>query len=145
MENAKKNLPNEQFCRETKFGLIMYNEIYDPAYVTHGNLPEVVNDCRNARQTCKMLGIPTENTIELKDASHDELTRIWNNLKDEIQALAKPMNGKTGILGFNPTGFGGGFEWDNIKEFAMNLEESFDHIDIDLNHEDQKTIEQCIK
>ena len=27
----------------------------------------------------------------------------------------------------------------------MNLEESFVHIDIDLNHEDQKKIDQCIK
>ena len=70
MENAKNHLPNEQFHQETKFGLIIYNEIYDPAYVTHGNLPEVVNDFRNAKQTVKMLGIPAENIIELKDASH---------------------------------------------------------------------------
>ena len=51
------------------------------------------------------------------------------------------MNGKTGILGSNPSLFANGFEWDNIKEFAMNLKESFDHIDIDLDREDQKTIE----
>ena len=54
------------------------------------------------------------------------------------------MNGKTGILGLNPFGFGGGFEWDNIKEFAMKQKEPFDHIDIDLDHEDQKKIEYCI-
>ena len=141
MENAKKHLPNEQFRQETKFGLILYNEIYDPTYVTHGNLPEVVNDCRNARQTCKMLGIPSDNTIELKDASHDQLTYVWNNLRDKIQALAKPMNGKTGILGSNPSLFANGFEWDNIKEFVMEQKEPFDHIDIDLDPEDQKNIE----
>ena len=55
------------------------------------------------------------------------------------------MNGKTGILGSNPSLFANGFEWDNIKEFVMKQNEPFDHIDIDLDLEDQKIIEKCIK
>ena len=51
------------------------------------------------------------------------------------------MNGKTGILGSNPSLFANGFEWDNIKEFVMKQKEPFDHIDIDLDPEDQKKIE----
>ena len=49
----------------------MCNEVYDRDYVTHGNLPEVVNDMRNAKQTAKMMGIPLENTVILQNASHE--------------------------------------------------------------------------
>ena len=133
-------MPNEQFQRDTKFGLIMCNETYDPEYVIHGNLPEVVNDFRNAKQTAKMLDIPAENTIELLDASHGQLTKEWNSLKDKVLALARPMSGKTGILGTFPDGFAGGFEWDNIKKDVMKLKGSFDHIEVDLDANDQQTI-----
>ena len=51
----------------------MCNDTYDPAYVTHGNLPEVVNDLRNAKQTALMMGIPLENTIILENASYEEV------------------------------------------------------------------------
>ena len=111
----------------------MYNEIYDPAYVTHGNLPEVVNDFRNAKQTVKMLGIPAENTIELKDASHRQLTRSWDLLQARIFALTRQMTGKTGILGPSPAHLVNGFEWDKIKPFAMKINKTFDHLDIDLS------------
>ena len=114
-------MPNEQFQRDTKFGLIMCNETYDPEYVIHGNLPEVVNDFRNAKQTAKMLDIPAENTIELLDASHAQLTKEWNSLKDKVLALARPMSGKTGILGPNSDLLSSGLEWDSIKKFVMDL------------------------
>ena len=51
----------------------MCNDAYDPAYVTHGNLPEVVNDLRNAKQTALMMGIPLENTVILENASYEEV------------------------------------------------------------------------
>ena len=144
MENAKKHLPKEQFRQETKFGLIMYNEVYDPAYVTHGNLPEVVNDFRNAKQTSKMLGIPTENITVLKDASHEQLVNSWERLKDKISALSRPITGKTGILGTIPTILANGLDWDKIKQFVMNLDAAFDQIDIDLDSEDQVKIQDCL-
>ena len=51
----------------------MCNENYNPDYVTHSDLPAVVNDFRNALQTAKMMGIPLENTIQLQNASYDNL------------------------------------------------------------------------
>ena len=71
MGNPKDNLPKQKFHNKTKFSFIMCNEVYDPDYVTHTNLPEVVNDLRNAKQTAKMMGIPLENTVILQDASHE--------------------------------------------------------------------------
>ena len=99
----------------------MCNEVYDPKYVVHDSLPEVKNDLINARKTVKMLGIPVENTIELKDATHDELSNAWSKLKDEIFTLARPMSGKTGILGPNSDLLSSGLEWDSIKKFVMDL------------------------
>ena len=123
----------------------MCNEVYDPAYVIHDDLPEVVNDFRNAKQTVKMLGIPAENTIELRDVSHEQLVSSWNRLKDKIFALAKPISGKTGILGTDPDGLANGLEWDTIKKFAMKLNSAFDHIELDLGSEDIKVIYDCIQ
>ena len=65
MGNPKDNMPKQKFHSKSKFSFIMCNEVYDRDYVTHSNLPEVVNDLRNAKQTAKMMGIPPENTVIL--------------------------------------------------------------------------------
>ena len=49
MGNPNDNLPKQKFHSKTKFSFIMCNEVYDRDYVTHGDLPEVVNDLRNAK------------------------------------------------------------------------------------------------
>ena len=49
----------------------MCNEKYDKDYVTHEDLPAVVNDFGNAKQTAQMMDIPLENTVLLKDATRE--------------------------------------------------------------------------
>ena len=51
MGDPKKHMPKQKFRKKSKFCFIMCNEKYDPDYVTHKDLPEVVNDFRNAKQT----------------------------------------------------------------------------------------------
>ena len=55
----------------TKFAFIVGNETYEKKRITLGNLPAVIDDCKNARHIVKMMGIPPENTFELRDALHE--------------------------------------------------------------------------
>ena len=55
------------------------------------------------------------------------------------------MEEKTGILAKEPKILQGGFSWDEIKEFAMNLKTPFDSIEIHLSSSEQKTIQDCVK
>ena len=71
--NPKQNLPKQKFHKKSKFSFIMCNESYNPDYVTHSDLPAVVNDFRNALQTVKLMGIPLENTVALQNASYEQL------------------------------------------------------------------------
>ena len=63
LNDPSKHLPKQKFRKKSKFSFIMYNERYNPDYVTHKDLPEVVNDFRNAMQTAKLMGIPLENIV----------------------------------------------------------------------------------
>ena len=63
LKNPKKHLPKQKFRKRSKFSFIMCNENYNPEYVTHVDLPEVVNDFRNAMQTAKSMGIPFKNIV----------------------------------------------------------------------------------
>ena len=63
LNDPKKHLPKEKFHKKLKFSFIMCNENYNPDYVTHSDLPEVVNDFKNAMQTAKLMGIPLENIV----------------------------------------------------------------------------------
>ena len=63
LSNPSKHLPKQKFHKKSKFNFIMCNGRYNPEYVTHKDLPEVVNDFRNAMQTAKLMGIPLENII----------------------------------------------------------------------------------
>ena len=63
INNPNKHLPKQKFRRKSKFSFIMCNGKYNKEYVTHVDLPEVVNDFRNAMQTAKSMGIPLENIV----------------------------------------------------------------------------------
>ena len=67
LKNPKKYQPAELFLDYTKFGLIICNQLYNQT--TMKDLPAVVDDEKNAKHTCKMMGILPENTFSLKDVS----------------------------------------------------------------------------
>ena len=66
-------MPRQQFHQKSKFGLIVCIDRYDSVYGCLQNLPEVANDFKMAMQTLKMLGIPDENIVKLRDVSFDKL------------------------------------------------------------------------
>ena len=72
------------------------------------------------------MGIPEENTIELVNATHEELERQYEMLTDRILALSRKLDQGTGILGLNL--MRKGFEWDKLKKSAMRLDTNFDSI-----------------
>ena len=99
LQNPSNFLPLEKFCQPTKYALIVCNQIYNKKYITLGNLPAVVDDFKNAKHTAKMMGILPENTIELRDASANEMDAIIEWLTHRIVALTRVLSQKTGILG----------------------------------------------
>ena len=48
------------------------------------------------------MGIPPENTIELKDVTHDDLDEAIEWLSNRIVVLTRVLANPTGILGNNP-------------------------------------------
>ena len=63
------------------------------------DLPAVEDDLRNAKHTCKMMGILPENTFTLKDVSREELDSYYNWLKQRIKVLSMVLINSTGICG----------------------------------------------
>ena len=63
------------------------------------DLPVVVDDLKNAKHTCKMMGILPENTFTLKDVSLKELDIHYNWLKTRIKVLTMVLINSTGIFG----------------------------------------------
>ena len=59
-----------------------------------------IDDFKNSKYTAKMMGIPSENILEFKDASHTELEDHINWLCYRIGVLAKILVNETGIAGF---------------------------------------------
>ena len=51
LQNPKNFQPNEKFDKWTKFALIICNQFYDKKYIALGDLPAVVDDFKNAKQT----------------------------------------------------------------------------------------------
>ena len=90
-------MPKEVFSALTKYALIISNQFYDKKYVTHGDLPAVVNDHVIALQIAKLMGINSEHTFELKDATHDQLQHTMKWLRDRFIALTRPLTEATGI------------------------------------------------
>ena len=91
------------------------------------------------------MDIPLENTVLLKDASHEELQRAWGKLSDKIYVIARVLEERTGIFGPHKHLLARGFFWDEIKTSAMKLQAPFDSLNIDLDSKEQKIIQDCIK
>ena len=130
MNDPKNHMPKEKFDDLAKFGFILINEKYDKKVTTMSDLPAVQDDLKKARQTAKMFGICPENTIELVNATSEELERQYNLIFNRILLLSRVLGKDTGILGKN--GMNGGFFWDKIKKSALKLGESFDSIEIEF-------------
>ena len=126
INDPQKNMPAERFKKPTKFTLIIANKDYNKAITTMESLPAVQNDLEKARITAKLMGVPPENTIELINATHDELEHQYKILTDRIKSLSRKLDGGTGILGFF------GFEWDKMKKSAMKLEGNFNSIEVEF-------------
>ena len=75
-----------------------------------------------------MLGICPENTIELVNATNAELEKQYKLIQNRILLLSRVLSNETGILGIQD--MKQGFLWDKMKKSALDLEESFDSIDI---------------
>ena len=77
-----------------------------------------------------MFGICPENTIELVNATNEELEAQYKLIFNRILLLSRVLGKDTGILGIN--GMQQGFLWDKIKKSALKLEESFDSIETEF-------------
>ena len=101
MNNPKNHMPKEKFDDLAKFGFILINEKYDKKVTTMEDLPAVQDDLKKARQTAKMFGICPDNTIELVNASNEELERQYKLIFNRILLLSRVLGKHTGILGVN--------------------------------------------
>ena len=63
------------------------------------DLPAVADDQKNAKHTCKMMGILPENTFTLRDVSRNVLDIHYNWLKSRIKVLTMVLVNNTGIFG----------------------------------------------
>ena len=135
-------LPKETFSQITKYALIISNQYYDDKYVTHGDLPAVVDDHKNAMQVAKLMGICSENMFELTDATFDQLEHTFTWLKYRFIALTRILEESTGILGANGLH---GLKWETLKPFVMKLEASFDSVILDLDKNEQTQLQNLIK
>ena len=123
--------------------MIICNRSYDKKYVSHGSLPAVLDDFKNAMHTVKMMGILPENIFELKDVSHDDLENYMQWLCWRIVAQTRVLKSPTGIKG---TGFFlQGFTWEVLRPAAMKLIAPFDSVSIDLDAKEQKLVKDLIK
>ena len=66
-------------------------------------------------------------------------------MKDKIFVLARVLTDRTGIFGPNRKGLAQGLYWDRIKKDAMKISAPFDLLEIKLNNEEQKLIQDCIE
>ena len=53
LQDVNKFTPAEKFHEQTKFALIIGNEVYDKEAISFQSLPKVKDDIRNAQQTVK--------------------------------------------------------------------------------------------
>ena len=68
--------------------MIICNRSYDKKYVTHDDLPAVLDDFKNAMQTVKMMGILPENIFKIKDASYEELENHMAQVHEQVSILS---------------------------------------------------------
>ena len=94
------------------------------------DLPAVEDDFKNAKHTCKMMGILQENTFTLKDVSRKELEIHYNWLMSRIKVLTMVLVDSTGLIGMGK--YQNGLKWERLKANAMNLVAPFKFVLIDL-------------
>ena len=143
LQNPEKYQPEEKFLKQTKYALILCNQYYDEKYVTLGDLDAVVDDYKNAKHTAKLMGIPLENTIEIKNGRHDQLNTVIDWFKERIPVLTQPLKSTTGIKGKEL--MIDGLLWETLRPFAMKLIAPFDSISIILNENEQKILAELIE
>ena len=143
LENPQQFQPNEKFTKLSKYSLLITNKDYDKRYITLGNLPAVIDDLKNAKQTVKMMGIIPEHTYIIKDASRQILDEKIDWLSNRAVVQCKLLVDATGIKGVR--NFIQGMSWKTLKPNAMKLKAPFDFIIIDLSTRDQKLLEDFMK
>ena len=79
LQDPKNFQPAELFLDFTKFALIIGNHVYNKTIMS--DLPAVVDDLKNAKHICRMMGIAPENTFTLRDVSLEEVNAHHNWLK----------------------------------------------------------------
>ena len=76
--------------------MIVCNEKYqDKAGLT--NIPQTKDDFQTVKRTINMLNIKEEDTIELIDASHDQIEEAYQKILLEIMPQVMKLSPKTGI------------------------------------------------
>ena len=110
--------------------MIICNRSYNKKYVTHGDLPAVLDDFKTAMHTVKMMGILPENIFQLKDVSYDDLEKYMEWLTWRIVAQTRVLDNHTGIkaTGFFFKGKGQSFTWEVLRPSAMKLIAPFDSL-----------------
>ena len=114
--------------------MIICNRSYDKKYVTHDDLPAVLDDFKNAMHTVKMMGIIPENIFEMKDVSYDVLEEHMQWLCWRIVAQTRVLKSSTGIKGSGY--FLQGFSWEVLRPSAMGLIAPFDSLSIKLDKQE---------
>ena len=90
--------------------MILCNQHYNEQYVTLGNLPAVADDFKVAKHTVMMMGIPRQNTFELKDTKYDELKEIFTRLRLRFAVLTAKLDKSIGT--YEDGGFLNGLLWE---------------------------------
>ena len=85
----------------TKFCVTIGIEKYDTEAISFSSLPSVKDDVRNAKQTAKLMGIPKEHTMVLKDANYEEIDKLFDWLKKRMKIISRELKNDTGIYGSN--------------------------------------------
>ena len=123
--------------------MIICNQFYDKEYITLGDLPAVVDDMKNARHKVKMMGILSENTYELVDATYQQIEELTELMAQRIEVLSSPLKSFTGILGVGV--MMQGIPWELLRPNAMKLKAPFNSVTIDLDILEQKKLKELIQ
>ena len=86
LQNPREFLPKEKFLSRDKFAIIVCNQYYSKEHTTMDDLNRVKDDYKNIMQLVHMMGILPENIHVLRDATHDQLTRLYTELTNKIYA-----------------------------------------------------------
>ena len=89
------------------------------------------------------MGILTENTKEMYNASWEEIDEYFDWLSNRMCAFTRPLDEFTGIQGKD--GYMQGIKWEVLRPHAMDLVAPFDSVVINLNENDEQKLKDLIK